>query len=50
MIKVKSEGFEEYWAPEYKCPYCNRLDMHESSKYCSGCGKSFKDVEWEDEE
>ncbi len=45
-IQVKPEGMEEYWAQEYKCPYCKSLGMHFYHEFCHMCGKSFKDVEF----
>jgi hypothetical protein len=45
-VKVKSEGYEEYWSPEYKCPYCKNQGMHQFAKYCCNCGKKLNNVEF----
>ena len=46
MIQVQALGYEEYWAREYLCPYCEDRGMHQHSNYCSNCGKSFENVEF----
>ncbi len=46
IINVKGEEMAEYWAMEYKCPFCEGLGMHRFENFCSDCGKSFENVEF----
>jgi len=48
-IKIKGEGYEEYWEEEFKCPFCRNKDMLKCANFCSKCGKSLKDFEFIEE-
>ena len=46
--KVKSEGMEEYWGAEHKCPFCGRQEMLARCYFCPGCGKNLEEFEFEE--
>jgi rubrerythrin len=45
---IPISGWDEFYGPIYKCPFCNKDNLQDNYNYCPICGKNLNKYKYEE--